>query len=157
MIHSTCTKELASLHSTFQCDGLKGPTMNFSTVEFCSLVFYVTFFYVCVDITCFGIIKRASFEIRDYGMAASKEIILNIVQYKHVSFPLPHLSEAATALEGATTSCNLIQPPLLPDCPPQKITLSPVPECQRGKFLATVSCLCTDMTQLCKSVLLVCP
>lgn len=54
--------------------------MNFSTVEFCSLVFCsVAFLNTCMDTTCFGIRKRASFEIKDYGMATSKEIILIII------------------------------------------------------------------------------
>lgn len=76
----TYTKELAFLHSTFLGDGVKGSMMNFSTVEFCSLVFCsVTFLNICMDTACFGIQKRALFEIKDYGMATPKEIILIIV------------------------------------------------------------------------------
>lgn len=66
------TKELDFLHFTFPCDGVKGPAMNFSTVEFCSLVFCsVTFLNMCMDTTCFGIQKRASFKNKDHGMATS--------------------------------------------------------------------------------------
>lgn len=83
--------------------------MNFSAAEMCLLIFcYVTFLNMGMDIKCFGIIKGASFAIKDYNMAAAKG---NHSEYSTIQacFTFPHLSEAATTLQEAATGCSLIR------------------------------------------------